>query len=673
MTPELQAFLRDVEWLEHQGTDAIIETLQSLGVFRTADESWSAEQIVEHCQLQPRFGGLIARWLRFLAADGVLISGSSQRYSCARPLVRRPKVGTPVERGTADNPLIGYFDTCRRNLVPLLRGEANPLDFLFPGGDWRIAKSIYEHNPLAHRVNGQAASIVQELVAQTTGPIRVLELGGGTGSLTSSLLPVLPPDRTQYLFTDVTQFFHAQAKRKFARFPFVEFGMADILRDPLTQGLLPHSYDLIVAANVLHNAEEPVPTLSQLRPLLAGGGVILLVEATRNTRAHAVTVGLIEGLSRPTQEEDRPFLPLARWIEALEAAGFGEVETGGDPTDAATDLGLDVIVARAPRPSATERRQAWQTARSNLTGAGLHAFLSQQRPDDMLPADIVVLDAFPLTADGTTDLEALRARQFVSRSHPQPSSATQSALTEIWSTALGRDAVGLHDNFLELGGDSLIAVRLLAGVRERFQFEARAQMLFEYPTVFTMAAEIERRMREQDFAAISDEPWLPAIVADPANAAEPFPLTKIQEAYWIGRSSGLELGNVGAHYYLELEAGSLDRERLESAWQRLIERHGMLRTVMRADGRQQLLVPAPRYRIEKRDLAALSEDEAREVLAQERARMSHQVFSGAQWPSFEIENHADRTGQDPAPFEFRSSDDRFVESAAADARSIDTV
>ena len=134
----------------------------------------------------------------------------------------------------------------------------------------------------------------------------------------------------------------------------------------------------------------------------------------------------------------------------------------------------------------------------------------------------------------------------------------------------------------------------------------------------------------------TNSPWFPAVVADAANKAKPFPLTEIQLAYWVGRTSGLELGNVGAHAYLELEAVSLDIERLESAWQRLIERHGMLRTVVLANGRQQLLEPAPRYRIEKRDLTGLSEDEARQVLAQERARMSHQVFPGERWPSFEI-------------------------------------
>ena len=175
LTPELRAFLRDTELLEHLSSDVIIETLQSLGVFKTADETWSAEQIVEHCRVQPRYGGLVARWLRFLAADGLLIRDSSQRYSCARPLVPRANVGEALERGTSDDPLIGYLHACRRNLVAILRGEVSPLEILFPGGDWRIAESLYEHNPVARHLNGQAARIVQELVAGTTGEIRVLD------------------------------------------------------------------------------------------------------------------------------------------------------------------------------------------------------------------------------------------------------------------------------------------------------------------------------------------------------------------------------------------------------------------------------------------------------------------------------------------------------------------
>jgi amino acid adenylation domain-containing protein len=632
---ELRTFLRGVEALEQHSTGAMIETLQSLGAFKTAGETWTAEQIVAQGGVQHAYTGLIARWLHLLAGDGLLVSGPSGRYTCPGPLA--PRAGAATSGGdVADNPLTAYFQNARRNLPKLLRGEASPLAFLFPGGDWRIAEMLYQHNPLSRRVNELAAQAVRDLVEKTAGEIRVLELGAGIGSATSALLPLLPADRTHYFFTDVTPFFHADAKRKFAGFPFVEYGIVDALRDPLTQGLLPYSYDLIVAANVLHNAEDPVAALAGLRPLLAAGGVILLIEATRNTRAHAVTVGLIEGLRTLTQEEneDRPFLPLRRWIKMLGSAGYGAVEASRDPADSARDFGLDFILARAAAPAPSEQREVGEALRSSLTGPGLQTFLAQHLPPDMIPGDIVVLDALPLGADGKVDRKALPAARPAGRAPEQPASATETALAEIWSKALGRESVGLQDHFLELGGDSLIAVRIIAAIRERFQVDLRAEVMFDAPTVRRMAAAVEFRLREQDGDA--SLPSLPHAVPDAANRTQPFPLTEIQQAYWIGRAGALELGNVGAHLYLELERGSLDRERFAAAWQQLIERHGMLRTVVLREGRQQSTEPAPRYEIEEVDVSGVSEQEADRVLAELRERMSHQVFSGERWPPFEI-------------------------------------
>jgi hypothetical protein len=151
-----------------------------------------------------------------------------------------------------------------------------------------------------------------------------------------------------------------------------------------------------------------------------------------------------------------------------------------------------------------------------------------------------------------------------------------------------------------------------------------------------MAAQIERLTQEQKANPGTISMLLPRIVPDAANWAEPFPLTEIQQAYWIGRSDVLELGNVGAHFYLELEAGSLDPARLERAWQQLIIRHGMLRAVVLPDGRQKLLEPAPQYRIKTLNVADLPKPEANRVLAEVRAEISHQLQSGERWPPFEI-------------------------------------
>src|SRR5258707_590198 len=72
------------------------------------------------------------------------------------------------------------------------------------------------------------------------------------------------------------------------------------------------------------------------------------------------------------------------------------------------------------------------------------------------------------------------------------------------------------------------------------------------------------------------ESELPQIVPDPEHRYDPFPLTDIQQAYWLGRSAAFKLGGVGIHGYFELNCIDLDLERLNYAWQRTIERHDMM-------------------------------------------------------------------------------------------------
>ena len=113
-------------------------------------------------------------------------------------------------------------------------------------------------------------------------------------------------------------------------------------------------------------------------------------------------------------------------------------------------------------------------------------------------------------------------------------------------------------------------------------------------------------------------------------------MTDVQQAYWVGRSASLELGNVSTHNYLGTEFEGIDLERLEFALQRLITRHPMLRTIVRPDGQQQVLETVPPYRIETRDLRQLAEPEKAAALEAIRGQMSHQVLPAHEWPLFEV-------------------------------------
>lgn len=136
--------------------------------------------------------------------------------------------------------------------------------------------------------------------------------------------------------------------------------------------------------------------------------------------------------------------------------------------------------------------------------------------------------------------------------------------------------------------------------------------------------------------SLADSQALPQIVPAPEQRYEPFPLTDIQQAYWVGRQDAFESGNVATHSYSELEGKGLDLVRLNVAWQKLIERHEMLRMVVLPTGEQQILEQVPPYEIELLDLEGADAESVAAHLEAIRAQMSHQVFPTEQWPLFEI-------------------------------------
>ena len=228
-----------------------------------------------------------------------------------------------------------------------------------------------------------------------------------------------------------------------------------------------------------------------------------------------------------------------------------------------------------------------------------------------------------------------RERRRINETFVPPQTPVEEILANLWSQTLSLQEVGIHDNFFELGGHSLLATQLIALVRNAFQLELPLRILFDAPTVAELAVEIQRR-KGHEVETVESVETLPQIKSDPEHLYEPFPLTDVQQAYWVGRSASFELGNVSTHNYLEIEYEGIDLARFEFALQRLIARHPMLRAIVRPDGQQQILAEVPPYRIDTRDLRQWEETEKALALEATRAQMSHQVLPADEWPLFQV-------------------------------------
>ena len=133
----------------------------------------------------------------------------------------------------------------------------------------------------------------------------------------------------------------------------------------------------------------------------------------------------------------------------------------------------------------------------------LRAQLKAQLPDYMVPTAYVPLAAWPLTSNGKLDRKALPApdaQACVGRTaYEAPRTPMEQAMAEIWSQVLGVERVGVHDNFFDLGGHSLMAMRLIMAVQDMLGVDVSLRDLFEGPTIEQMLAAIFAQSEEDAF------------------------------------------------------------------------------------------------------------------------------------------------------------------------------
>jgi nonribosomal peptide synthetase DhbF len=250
----------------------------------------------------------------------------------------------------------------------------------------------------------------------------------------------------------------------------------------------------------------------------------------------------------------------------------------------------DAAVVPRPDSSGTMQLVAYYVpAGAASSSLELRAHLRSQLPVHMLPDSFVPIDRLPLLRTGKLDRAALPAPSVMKPEpgsrYAAPRSATEQAIAGLWSELLGTATPGIHDDFIESSGHSLVATQLAARLRERFQVNAPVSMIFEAPTVARQAAEIER------LATAAGRSVLPAI--QPAERTARSPLSYSQQRLWFFD----QLERDQTVYTITMAArlsGPLDLASLRVALTAVAARHEALRTTYGiADGQPVQLVHLP--------------------------------------------------------------------------------
>jgi amino acid adenylation domain-containing protein/non-ribosomal peptide synthase protein (TIGR01720 family) len=206
------------------------------------------------------------------------------------------------------------------------------------------------------------------------------------------------------------------------------------------------------------------------------------------------------------------------------------------------------------------------------TAEELRQSLRERLPDYMVPAAFVRLAALPLNANGKVDRKALSAPEAApeqpgSRAgHVAPRTREEELLATVWAQVLRLPRVGVNDNFFELGGDSILSVQIVARARQAGLLFTTRQ-LFEHQTVAGLA-------RHATAMETPDESF---------RAEDVYPLSPAQSGMLFHSLMAPDSGIYVTQVACTLPA-DLDAQRFRQAWERLVERHGVLRTAFLWEG-----------------------------------------------------------------------------------------
>ncbi|GAA2625689.1 methyltransferase [Actinomadura fulvescens] len=342
---------------------AMAATLRSAGLARRGP-SRTSEEICDELRVAGRHRWIVRRWLDVLVAEGLLARSPDGTYGELRR-VRRSEAIDAAAGLEAAGEEIGYpaettrfMVTAMIRLPALLRDDLRLQQLLFAEDD--TADGAYRENTVNRYLNGAAGEVMRwaHETSSRARPLRVLELGAGVGGTTTDVLAALAGREIDYLFTDVSRYFLTLGRKRFGGRPGVGFELFDINHVGTRQPRPPASFDVILSANVLHNARDIRATLEQLAGLLSPGGLFVFIETTRELSSILTSMQFLMS-PRPGQDRldpadpraggDRVFLTGDEWLEELTRSGLEPLFSLPHCTHPLAAAGLRLFVARAAR------------------------------------------------------------------------------------------------------------------------------------------------------------------------------------------------------------------------------------------------------------------------------------------------------------------------------------
>jgi polyketide synthase PksM len=340
-------------------------TLQKMGVLRQPGEVYAPGELERRLGIVPKYHRHFAALIHRLDDEG-LVRVSDRGVEATDRILEAPF--GPVEgqvaafeksfldRYPSCAGLFRFMACCLGRYEEIATGAVDAADVVFQDGNMGIFGDVFGGDVVSDYFNRLVAEAVRGVVAATPSRrVRVVEVGAGTGGTTAAVLAALAPlaERVEFVFTDISAAFLRYGRRRFsAQYPWADYKILNIEEDPAAQGFDPFSFDVLVAANVLHDTRDIERTLEQARRLLAPGGLLVLNEYTAVKDCLFFSGALLHGywlFEDPERRiRDSCLLTVPQWSRVLERTGFAVAGAFALPTqNADAECGQSVILCEA--------------------------------------------------------------------------------------------------------------------------------------------------------------------------------------------------------------------------------------------------------------------------------------------------------------------------------------
>ena len=439
------------------------------------DQRFPADWSPRHRALWPTLLGLLTR-ARFLESSGSELRVADRQ---AFPPASVPPASESAELAAFQE----LAQVCLDHFQDVVRGKLPATDVLFPNASMERLERIYSGNAPLDLFNHLAAESVAAFLrsrwrpGQAHLPVRILEIGAGTGGTSRFILEAIAravseagpgTHPVEFLYTDISQVFADHGQLRFGpSFPFARFQVLNIESDPAGQGIDLYSADLVVAANVLHATRSIGVTLANVKRLMRRNGLLVLNELTQASSFATLTFGLLDGWWLSSDPELRiagsPLLSVDGWREVLGSCGFRRVSVHG---------------------GSTERQSLIVAESDGLVRADEAAPTAVERAGD------------PQAAPGPS--EAPHAGEQLEEIVRQQVAAT---------LRLTPGEVDVDRRFSEYGVDSILAVELVKRINKALGTKLKTTVLFDHSSINEMATHLRTLVREKSLpVAVSAAP-----------------------------------------------------------------------------------------------------------------------------------------------------------------------